>query len=98
MILAIMIRNQAAFRKTLFSSSSIQSIYTDLENDLRTSPFFSELSDQQYQLISYSMVGSAMEIIIQSNDKPTTVEEIAKFFTQLFLGGIDKIEKDNLIS
>lgn len=97
LIMSIMIQNQAAFRKTLFSSSSIQSIYKDLEEDLKNSPFFSTLTSKQYKLISYSMVGSAMEIIIQSydSDKDLAVEEIGEFFTQLFLGGIDRITKDN---
>ncbi len=99
-ILALVIRNQAAFRKTLFSSSSIESIYRDLENDLKNSPFFANLLPDQHRLTSYSMVGTAMEIIIQSHDreKPLEVEEIARFFTQLFLGGIDKITQDNLVS
>lgn len=94
LILALVVKNQAAFRTSLFSSSSITSIYRDLEKDLKQSTFFDQLSDQQYQLISYAMVGSGLEIVIQSfHQEQFSVEEAGKFFTQLFLGGVENMAK-----
>lgn len=94
MILSLIIKNQAAFRKSLFSSSSMVSIYRDLEEDLRKTPFFNYLSPQQYQLTSFAMVGSGLEIMIQSSGQGNTfsVEDAGKFFTELFLGGMERMK------
>ncbi len=93
LVLSLIVKNQAAFRKSLFSSHSLVSIYKDLEEDLKSSPFFDHLTDQQYQMMSFAMVGSGLEIMVQSFHQATTfsVQEAGVFFTELFLGGIERL-------
>lgn len=95
LVLPLIIKNQAAFRTSLFASNSILSIYKDLENDLKNAPFFKHLSPQQYRLMSYAMIGSGLEIMIQSfgQGENLSIEEAGQFFTQLFLGGMGNIEE-----
>ncbi|WP_299459293.1 TetR/AcrR family transcriptional regulator [uncultured Microscilla sp.] len=90
LVLPLIIKNQAAFRNSLFASNSLSSIYKDLENDLKNAPFFQNLVPQQYRMISYAMVGSGLEVMIQlfGQNEELTVEEAGRFFTELFLGGI----------
>ena len=91
-MLSFIVKNQEAVRKGLLSSDNISSIYRDLENDLKNSTFFEGLSTQQYQLISYAMIGAGLEIVILSfYSSDVSIQETEKFFTQLFLGGIDKM-------
>lgn len=94
LVLSLVVKNQAAFRKSLFSSSSMVSIYKDLEDDLKNSDFFDHLTAQQYQMVSFAMIGSGLEIMIQSFSQNTSfsLEEAGKFFTELFLGGIDRMK------
>ncbi|OJJ20242.1 hypothetical protein BKI52_17385 [marine bacterium AO1-C] len=94
LVLSLIVKNQAAFRKSLFSSHSMVSIYKDLEEDLKNSAFFDYLTPQQYQMISFSMVGAGLEIMVQSFNQDTTfsLQEAGKFFTELFLGGMERME------
>ncbi|WP_045114714.1 TetR/AcrR family transcriptional regulator [Microscilla marina] len=95
LVLPLIIKNQAAFRNSLFASNSLRSIYKDLENDLKNAPFFQQLAPQQYRMISYAMVGSGLEVMIQLFDQKEelTVEEAGRFFTELFLGGIANLKQ-----
>ncbi len=89
----LLIRNQALFRKSLFSTDSIHSIFTSLEEDMKESPWFEGLSPAQYKMTSYAMVGAAMELIIQSKTHeqalPTGV--LSDYFSRLFIGGLEHI-------
>ncbi|MEM6767570.1 MAG: TetR/AcrR family transcriptional regulator [Bacteroidota bacterium] len=86
----LIIRNQPIFRKTLFSSHSLKSVYSHLEKDLIDSHFFDGLSPTQFKMISYSMVGSAVELLIQTNQEGEQIsaEELSTFFKDLFWGGM----------
>jgi len=94
LVLSLIVKNQAAFRKSLFSSHSMVSIYKDLENDLKNSDFFDYLTPQQYQMISFAMVGAGLEIMVQSfhQDATFSIQEAGRFFTELFLGGMERMK------
>lgn len=88
--LALILRNQPIFRKTLFSTHSIGSIYAHLEKDLRESTFFTGLQPQQFKMISYAMIGTGIELLIQShqNGNAFPMEDLANFFKDVFWVGI----------
>jgi len=94
--LDLIVRNQSLFRKTLFSSDSLVSIYTHLEQDLAKSPFFKGLSPQQLKLITYSMGGAGIEMLIQTHVNQETIlaEELAAFFQDMFMGGIKALRAE----
>ena len=91
--MSLLTRNQAVFRKSIFSTDSINSIFTNLEKDLKESPYFEGLSQSQYKMTSYAMVGAAMELIIQSktHDRALSVEDLSDYFSRLFIGGLEHI-------
>ena len=91
--LDLLIRNQANFRKSVFSAGLLNSIYAYLEKDIANSPYYNGLTMSQIQLISYSMIGSAIELIIQAhlNQQTTSMEELGKYFADLFIGGYERI-------
>ncbi len=89
--------NQPVFRKSLFSSDSINSIFASLEKDLKDSPYFEGLSERQYKMTSYAMVGAAMELIIQSktHNQALSLEDLSDYFSRLFIGGLEHIISKN---
>ncbi len=91
--MSLLTRNQAVFRKSIFSTDSINSIFTNLEKDLKESPYFEGLSQSQYKMTSYAMVGAAMELIIQSktHDRALSVDDLSDYFSRLFIGGLEHI-------
>jgi len=95
--LDLLVRNQPIFRKTIFSTDSITSIYKDLEKDLIESNYFEGLSLHQYRLTSYAMVSTSIELLIQSSSRleEPDIEELSTYFTELFIGGLDRIINNN---
>ena len=93
----LIIRNQPTFRKTIFSTDSITSIYMNLEKDLIESSHFEGLSPNQYKLTGYAMVGAGIELLIQSGDRleESVIEELSTYFTELFIGGLARILNKN---
>ncbi|MCK5906465.1 MAG: TetR/AcrR family transcriptional regulator [Flavobacteriales bacterium] len=93
----LIIRNQPTFRKTIFSTDSITSIYKNLEKDLIESSHFEGLRPNQYKLTGYAMVGAGIELLIQSGDRleESVIEELSTYFTELFIGGLDRIINKN---
>ena len=90
LFLDLIIRNQPIFRKSLFSSNSLKSLYLQLEKDLIDSQYFTGLSPNQFKMVSYSMVGSAVELLIQANtaEQKISPEELSTFFKDLFWAGM----------
>ncbi|MEM7513469.1 MAG: TetR/AcrR family transcriptional regulator [Bacteroidota bacterium] len=90
LFLDLIIRNQPIFRKSLFSSHSLKSLYLQLEKDLIDSQYFTGLSPNQFKMVSYSMVGSAVELLIQANtaEQKISPEELSTFFKDLFWAGM----------
>ena len=93
----LIIRNQPTFRKTIFSTDSITSIYKNLEKDLIESSHFEGLRPNQYKLTGYAMVGAGIELLLQSGDRleESVIEELSTYFTELFIGGLDRIINKN---
>ena len=90
LFLDLIIRNQPIFRKSLFSSNSLKSLYLQLEKDLIDSQYLTGLSPNQFKMVSYSMVGSAVELLIQANtaEQKISSEELSTFFKDLFWSGM----------
>ena len=93
-MLDLLITNQAIFRRTIFSSGLLNSIYRNLEEDLAQSTFYEGLTPNQIQLTCYSMVGTAIELIFQtySKDNSLPIEDIGTYFTDLFIGGYERMK------
>ncbi|NAS32708.1 TetR family transcriptional regulator [Flavobacteriaceae bacterium R38] len=91
--LDLIIKNQSKFRETVFSGSSLNSIYKSLEIDLINSDYFKGLSPSQYKMTSYAMIATAIELLIQAKIESETIdlEKLSVFFTNLFLGGVKSI-------
>ena len=55
--------------------------------------YFEGLSQSQYKMTSYAMVGAAMELIIQSktHDRALSVDDLSDYFSRLFIGGLEHI-------
>lgn len=93
----LLTRNQALFRKSLFSTDSIHSIFASLEKDMKESPWFEGFSPAQYKMTSYAMVGAAMELIIQTKTQENVLstEHLSDYFSHLFIAGIQEFMLKN---
>jgi len=78
--------NSASFRDAFFRHPEIENIISIFERDMRESSLFKELPDHFYKMTVYAMLGSTLEILIQSylrNDN-YSVNEITDFITHTF--------------
>ncbi len=87
---ALIAKNQVAFRETLFQNNEIFSITADLEDDLRNTGLFDGFPDHYYKMMTYTMVGGGLEMVIQKhlNQDDFTVEDMSKFITDVFIKGL----------
>jgi hypothetical protein len=79
-------KNPAPFRDTFFKNKEIDTIFAIFERDMRASNLFQGLPDYFYKMTVYAMLGSCLEILIQSYLKQDgfTTEQIAKYITLIF--------------
>jgi AcrR family transcriptional regulator len=92
--LKLMARNQSAARNSLLTGPGVDSIVRLLEADLRNSGFFDHFSDRQLAIASFSMVGSAFEILVQHHDRgwPIQADQMAGEMAKLFFIGMERMD------
>ena len=79
-------KNPASFRDAFFRNSEIDVIITIFERDMRNSNLFKDLPDYFYKMTVYAMLGSSLEILIQSylRGDGYTVAQITEYITLIF--------------
>lgn len=79
-------KNPASFRDAFFKNPEIDRIIAIFDRDMRASELFKGLPDYFYKMTVYAMLGSCLEILIQSYLKKDgfTVEQIADYITLIF--------------
>ena len=79
-------KNPASFRDAFFRNSEIDVIIAIFERDMRGSNLFKDLPDYFYKMTVYAMLGSSLEILIQSylRGDGYTAEQITEYITLIF--------------
>ena len=79
-------KNPSQFREALFKNDEIDNIISIFENDMRESDLFNKLPESFYKMTAYAMVGSCLEILIQSISKKDnfTVIQISEYIATIF--------------
>ena len=79
-------KNPASFRDAFFRNSEIDVIIDIFERDMRNSNLFKGMPDYFYKMTVYSMLGSSLEILIQSylRGDGYTAKQITEYITLIF--------------
>lgn len=79
-------KNPASFRAAFFRHKEIDRIIEIFDRDMRASNLFKGLPDYFYKMTVYAMLGSSLEILIQSylREDGYTVEQITEYITLIF--------------
>ena len=87
---ALMEKNQAKFRESLYGNPAISRVFKDWEDEVRYGGMMDDKPESFIYLSSYILISSVIEIVIQSylNKKNYTKEEIAEYLSDIFINGI----------
>ncbi len=87
-------KNPSAFRDAFFKNEEIGVIISIFERDMRASSLFKNLPDYFYKMTAYSMVGSCLEILIQSqsNRDNFTIKQITEYITLIFEKSLESVQ------
>ena len=79
-------KNPASFRDAFFKNKEIDRIIDIFDRDMRASELFKGLPDYFYKMTVYAMLGSCLEILIQSYLRKDnfTIKQIAEYITLIF--------------
>ena len=86
----LLAKNQSATREALMTGPNLDSILQLLAEDMRNSGFFKHLSEEEIAIAGFSMVGSALELLIQFHERGIALkaEHHARLMAQLFYRGL----------
>jgi AcrR family transcriptional regulator len=87
-----LVRRNAGTIRTMFAEPALGAGADELEADLRAAIGAGSIPPLDAAYMAAAMVGAGFEIGIRMVDRdPPDVDEAARFATQLFLGGIDRL-------
>jgi AcrR family transcriptional regulator len=86
----LLAKNQRATREALMSGPRLDSVLDLLAGDMRNSGFFDHLTDEEIAIAGFSMVGSALELLIQFHERGIALhaEHHARLMAKLFYQGL----------
>ncbi|GEM_PF-1227331 len=86
----LLARNQSATREALMAGPKLDPILNLLAEDMRSSGFFNHLTEEEIAIAGFSMVGSALELLIQFHERGIALkaEHHARMMAQLFYRGL----------
>jgi AcrR family transcriptional regulator len=86
----LLAKNQRATREALMSGPRLDSVLDLLADDMRKSGFFDHLTEEEIAIAGFSMVGSALELLIQFHERGIALqaEHHARLMAKLFYQGL----------